>query len=103
MKKCNRPWSIAFKRNQRYTIVKLLVLILFMTCISQVKAEEITIFDGFESPEINGFIELRSGFRTQNDPYEKDISIMEQRGQIEVFTYNETLDFSIKAILSLIM
>jgi hypothetical protein len=33
--------------------------------------------------DIHGFYEVRAGYRTRNDPYEKDMSIMEQRLQLE--------------------
>ncbi len=35
-------------------------------------------------PDVYGFHEARAGYRLQNDPYEKDISIMEARTQISL-------------------
>jgi hypothetical protein len=36
------------------------------------------------TPEVHGFYEARGGYRLQNDPYQKDMSIMEARTQIEL-------------------
>jgi hypothetical protein len=36
------------------------------------------------TPDVYGFYEARAGYRLQNDPYEKDMSIMEARTQINL-------------------
>src|SRR5665811_178354 len=36
------------------------------------------------TPEVHGYYEARAGYRLQNDPYEKDMSIMEARTQIDL-------------------
>jgi hypothetical protein len=46
--------------------------------------------------ELHGFIEGRAGTRLQNDPYEKDISIMETRLQLDVSAYPEWGDIVVK-------
>jgi len=46
--------------------------------------------------EINGFYETRAGYRTRKDPYEKDMSIMETRLQLDISAYNDWADFKIK-------
>ena len=50
-----------------------------------------------ENIEINGFIEARSGLRTKQYAREKDISVMDARLQLELFTYTDKIDFNFKA------
>ena len=50
----------------------------------------------FAPLELHGFAELRSGCRIQNDPQEKDISVMEARLQAELYTYTEQVEFKYK-------
>jgi hypothetical protein len=45
---------------------------------------------------VHGFYEVRAGYRTKNDPYEKDMSIMEQRLQLELTSRPEWGDLKIK-------
>lgn len=54
------------------------------------------LWDSFVPIEFNGFVELRGGMRTQHDPYEKDISVMEARAQVELFTYTDWAEFKYK-------
>ena len=44
----------------------------------QEEGEE-SFWDQFAKPELHGFWEFRGGYRLQNDPYEKDMSVMESR------------------------
>jgi hypothetical protein len=46
--------------------------------------------------ELNGFYELRGGYRTRNDPFEKDMSIMETRLQLDATNYSDWADFKVK-------
>jgi hypothetical protein len=46
--------------------------------------------------ETHGFYELRSGYRLQNDKYEKDMSIMEGRLQFDLFSYLDWADVKVK-------
>jgi len=46
--------------------------------------------------EIHGFYELRAGYRLQNDKYEKDMSIMETRLQLDLTSYLEGADLKFK-------
>ena len=55
-----------------------------------------TQWDAFAPVEFNGFVEFRGGMRTQYDPYEKDISVMEARAQVELFTYTDWAEFKYK-------
>ncbi len=46
--------------------------------------------------EVHGFYEVRAGYRTRNDPYEKDMSVMENRLQLEVSSYADWADLKVK-------
>ena len=50
----------------------------------------------FSAPEIHGFYELRGGYRLQNDRYEKDMSVMDARWQLEASTFTDWADFKFK-------
>jgi hypothetical protein len=47
--------------------------------------------------EIHGFYESRSGYRTRKDKYEKDMSILEDRLQLDLSSYPEWGDLKVKA------
>ncbi|MBN2018956.1 MAG: hypothetical protein JW749_01885 [Sedimentisphaerales bacterium] len=49
-----------------------------------------------EDIDIHGFYEVRSGYRTRKDPYEKDMSVMEQRLQLDVSSYQDWGDWKVK-------
>lgn len=49
-----------------------------------------------DNADINGFYEMRAGWRLQNDKNQKDMSIMENRLQLEIFSYLNWADFKIK-------
>ena len=46
--------------------------------------------------ETHGFYEIRGGYRLQNDKYEKDMSIMESRLQLDLFSYLDWGDLKFK-------
>ena len=46
--------------------------------------------------DVHGFYEVRSGYRTRKDKYEKDMSIMEQRLQLEMSSYLDWVDFKVR-------
>jgi len=50
----------------------------------------------FANMDVHGFYEIRSGYRTRKDKHEKDMSIMEQRLQIDLSSYLDWADFKIK-------
>ncbi len=52
-------------------------------------------FDKLDT-EYHGFYEVRSGYRLQNDPYEKDMSIMEARYQFDLFSMRDWGDIKVK-------
>jgi len=45
---------------------------------------------------VHGFYEIRAGYRTRNDPFEKDMSIMEQRFQLDISAKPDWGDWKIK-------
>ncbi len=55
-------------------------------------------FDKLET-EYHGFYEVRSGYRLQNDPQEKDMSIMEARYQFDLFSMRDWGDIKVKGDL----
>ena len=46
--------------------------------------------------EVHGFYEIRSGYRLRKDKYQKDMSIMETRLQLEVSSYLDWADLKFK-------
>jgi hypothetical protein len=50
----------------------------------------------FEGLETHGFYEARAGWRTRKDPYEKDMSIMEGRFQLDLSLYKDWAEFKYK-------
>ena len=46
--------------------------------------------------EIHGFYEIRTGYRIRKDPYQKDMSIMESRLQVDFSSYPEWGDLKVK-------
>ncbi|MHC4518791.1 MAG: hypothetical protein ACYTAS_09410 [Planctomycetota bacterium] len=49
--------------------------------------------------EYHGFYEVRSGYRLQNDPHQKDMSIMEARYQFDLFSMRDWGDIKVKGDL----
>ena len=58
-----------------------------------------SFWDDFSPPQIHGFYEMRGGYRTQNDRYQKDKSVMETRLQLEASTFTDWADFKFKGDL----
>ncbi len=81
---------------------KLFLLTLFIVLMFPVppvhaaEAYKNPFLDQLPPLEIHGFLELRAGCRMQNDPYEKDASVMEVRLQAELFTYTDWAEFKYK-------
>jgi len=46
--------------------------------------------------EFHGFYEMRGGYRLQNDKYQKDMSIMENRFQADLYSYFDWGDIRVK-------
>lgn len=55
-----------------------------------------SLADIVSASEIHGFLETRNGYRLQNDLYEKDMSVMDTRVQLEYFGYADKVDFKYK-------
>jgi len=70
----------------------ILCLVLF---IGHARAKD--LFNIFPPVEVNGSVELRAGCRTQKDPNEDQISIMESRLQMELLTFTEWTELKYKA------
>ena len=63
---------------------------------SEGETEKSFFADLSEATEIHGFYEMRGGYRLQNDKYEKDMSIMENRLQLDIFSYFDRGDVAVK-------
>lgn len=71
------------------------VMIFCLTAV--VNAQDDSDTGWFKWPiEAHGFFEIRAGYRTQNDKYEKDMSIMESRFQLDLSTTTDWADFKLK-------
>ncbi len=46
--------------------------------------------------DVHGFYEIRAGYRTRKDKYEKDMSVMETRLQLDLSSYTDWADFKVK-------
>jgi hypothetical protein len=80
-------------------IAKLIFLLMAISAASPLQAGETKDSDAFDflsRVEINGFLEARGGYRTQDDPFEKNESVMEARLQAEFFTYTDRAEFKYK-------
>ena len=87
-----------FEATRKKTICCLMVIALLLSVV--VPADEGgSLWEEFSPPEIHGFYELRSGYRTRKDPYEKDMSVMETRLQLELSTFTDWADFKLKGDL----
>ncbi|MHC4656369.1 MAG: hypothetical protein ACYS91_15335 [Planctomycetota bacterium] len=53
-------------------------------------------FFGILPIEMHGFYEIRSGYRTRKDKYQKDMSVMETRLQVDLSSYPEWGDLKVK-------
>jgi len=78
------------------------VLIAFVVVISVAAAAEDENQEAGDSLfgdmpiEIHGFYEIRTGYRIRKDPYQKDMSIMETRLQVDLASYPEWGDLKVK-------
>ena len=76
----------------------LCVVAAVFTCAANAHAEPDTAgswLDRFEA-ELHGYGELRAGCRTQKDPHEKELSVMEARLQLELSVTAPWFDFKYK-------
>jgi len=77
----------------------LFVFVVFLFFCLPVIAEEERPFGwllGDSDIEMHGFYEMRAGYRLRKDKYEKDMSIMENRLQIDLASYLDWGDLKVK-------
>jgi hypothetical protein len=79
-----------------FALIFWFVMTVLATRVDAGEANEISFLEQFAPLEINGFLELRAGHRTREDPYEKDISVLEARLQAELFTCTDWAEFKYK-------
>jgi len=46
--------------------------------------------------EVHGFYEIRTGYRIRKDPYQKDMSVMESRLQMDLYSYQDWGDLRVR-------
>lgn len=51
---------------------------------------------GIEPVAVHGFLDLRGGCRTGRDPHEKDLSMLETRLQVELYTFDRWAEYKFK-------
>jgi len=76
--------------------VACLVMMLAIAPVHAAEKKKSAFLDAFAPLEMNGFIELRGGMRTQDDPHAKDISVMDLRLQADLYTYTDWAEFKFK-------
>ena len=79
-----------------FFLILLVALTVFVTPVYAAEVNTLSFLDQFSPVEVNGFIELRAGCRTQEDPNQKDISVLEARFQAELFTCTDWTEFKYK-------
>ncbi|MBN1456856.1 MAG: hypothetical protein JW912_03285 [Sedimentisphaerales bacterium] len=72
------------------------VVVIIVVFSMSVTAEESDIQSLFSNMDVHGFYEIRSGYRIRKDKYQKDMSIMEQRLQIDMSSYLDWAEFKVK-------
>jgi hypothetical protein len=85
----------------RLSVLVLAIIGLLATIEQMALAEEDETTSSFLSDldyELHGFYEIRSGYRTRKDHYEKDMSIMETRLQLDLASYIDWADLKVKAM-----
>jgi len=79
------------------TPLKIAMLIFILSLPAMAQEETANDFGLlFSNADVHGFYEIRSGWRTRKDKYEKDMSIMEHRLQIDISSYLDWADFKVK-------
>ena len=87
------------KTNKSCALLGLILFLNLMFLESHVLVVEVkanSFLDQVPLFEIHGFLEMRAGCRTQNDPYMKSRSVMEARLQAELLTYTDWVEFKYK-------
>jgi len=79
----------------KWSIVVILVFVFTLPSVAQ-EDDASDLNSLFSNLDVHGFYEIRSGYRTRKDKYEKDMSVMEQRLQIDLSSYLDWADFKVK-------
>ncbi len=58
--------------------------------------EDMQFLPTLDDIEVHGFYEVRSGYRVRRDEYEKDMSMMETRLQLDLSSFTDWADFKVK-------
>ncbi|MBN2138433.1 MAG: hypothetical protein JW720_11560 [Sedimentisphaerales bacterium] len=74
------------------------VLLAGLGCIDDAAGADANDGSWFKLPpiEVHGFYEMRAGYRTRKDKYAKDMSIMENRFQLDLYSYMDWGDIRVK-------
>ena len=80
------------------TIIALLAMSLFSVAVVAEEGDEDPNGSFFSRLpiEVHGFYEMRAGYRTRKDKYAKDMSIMESRLQLDLYSYMDWGDLQVK-------
>ena len=75
-----------------------LICLVFALPVAAEEAEsDLEIF--ISNMEVHGFYEMRAGYRTRKDKYQKDMSVMENRLQVDLSSYTDWADFKFRGDL----
>ena len=79
-----------------FLAITVLMIMLTTPCLQAEDERTGQALSFFANAEVNGFLEVRGGYRIQEDPFEKDESVGEGRLQVELFTYTGWAEFKFK-------
>jgi len=86
-----------FKMTYRLLLVSAICVLLSLPAAGQQADSDPEAL--FSNMEVHGFYEMRSGYRTRKDKYQKDMSIMENRLQLDISSYTDWADFKFRGDL----
>jgi len=84
------------KTTTHLLVIVLLSIAIPTTVLASEEETKESFFSKLPPVETHGFYEMRGGYRLQNDKYEKDMSIMESRVQLDLFSYFDWGDLKFK-------
>ena len=79
------------------TVVLLFAVVMCVVPVANAAEDDTPGFLSDLEFEVHGFYEMRAGYRTRKDAYQKDMSIMENRLQVDIDSYLEWIDLKVKA------
>ncbi len=89
-----------FDKNQGLLFKLLIPFVLFVDMTIRASTGHCgSLFEDLPVVEIHGFFETRAGFRMQNDPHERDLSILDARLQGELLVDTDWAEFKYKGDL----